>query len=921
MLRFRLAVLALATTALTPGARAAPDFGPCDAAIAAERSITYEHALCYYRAAGQVSAWPEASARLEALARAHPGTGWFDLVQGFALGNQGEAAARDRFHDAAAQFRAARELRGELLARANLRIMLYAAGDVAGATKQVQRIREIGSLSADPQVQVRALVAEGRHLLDTNTDLDLAYDRLKRAEAALAEARIDLLRHEVLNELGQLNARFGRLEEAVSYFRQLDALASANDNALLLALARTNLASVLHEWAQNAPADVPAKAVGEAATGALEAARRAQLVPMELAALRLLAEVEAQSDPSRASAYAQECLRSADEPTLRWPLAECRMVLAYTQALIGSPAAMATIEQALNTMQSAADGAYANIAFAWRYLMRISWLTATPEEAARQGLRALTAFETLRSAQPSAQARSAVFATWTRDYRWLAGNVLSASAGPEAVADAFGIMERMRARGLFEALRGGAAPSPGDAELEQRIVELNRQLMRRNAPASSAALLDELAAIERRERLARIDAPLAAFDATTIAEVQQHLRADEAMLSFLIDYASNPLDPLAPGAWLFVLTRETARAYPLPSRPELDGVAQLLQAFRGPARQFAAAAHSAFRRLLAEPLAEIDSTVTRLIIVPDSPLNAFPFANLSDTREFRSLAASYTLTMTPSAAAWVHWRAGRDAPRTARAPLAVVNPVLNGLGADGEALLIWRDSEPVRLSDLPAADAEAQALRRQLPDTVTWHGADSSEHALKQATFKEHGILHLAAHAVLDDRFAERSALVLAPGSADEDGLLQSREIARLGLDGQLVVLASCQSATGADMAGEGVMSLARAFLVAGAGAVLGSLWPIRDDHAAAFFDVFYSAIAAGAPAATALQEAQRALIARDFPAQAWAGYVLLGDGEWHEPAVVHATLPWLWLLAALVCALPVVAYFVSRASRPRGAA
>ena len=75
------------------------------------------------------------------------------------------------------------------------------------------------------------------------------------------------------------------------------------------------------------------------------------------------------------------------------------------------------------------------------------------------------------------------------------------------------------------------------------------------------------------------------------------------------------------------------------------------------------------------------------------------------------------------------------------------------------------------------------------------------------------------------------------PGPTSEDGLLQTREIEGLDLEGRIVVLSACQTASGAILGGEGVLSLARAFFEAGAHAVIGSRWPIRDEDAASLFD------------------------------------------------------------------------------------
>ncbi len=178
-----------------------------------------------------------------------------------------------------------------------------------------------------------------------------------------------------------------------------------------------------------------------------------------------------------------------------------------------------------------------------------------------------------------------------------------------------------------------------------------------------------------------------------------------------------------------------------------------------------------------------------------------------------------------------------------------------------------------------------------------------------------------------DEAHPERSGVLLAPGAASQDGLLQIREIVDLDLRGRVVVLSACSSNTGAVLRGEGVMSLARAFFQAGAHTVVASLWRLRDDEAAAFFARYYKHLGHGRSVAAAAQAAQRDLIAKGAPAAAWAGIVVLGDGDlvplpggrkgWNVPA-------WGWALAAL--ALAALAFLTTRAGskaarRPRSAA
>jgi CHAT domain-containing protein len=83
------------------------------------------------------------------------------------------------------------------------------------------------------------------------------------------------------------------------------------------------------------------------------------------------------------------------------------------------------------------------------------------------------------------------------------------------------------------------------------------------------------------------------------------------------------------------------------------------------------------------------------------------------------------------------------------------------------------------------------------------------------------------------------------------------------------------------------VLSLSWSFLVAGAGAVLSSLWRVDDQSAARFMAAFYATLHACRDPAVALARAQRTLIASgeaNAPAEHgpeyWASFVLTGSGH-----------------------------------------
>jgi CHAT domain-containing protein len=206
---------------------------------------------------------------------------------------------------------------------------------------------------------------------------------------------------------------------------------------------------------------------------------------------------------------------------------------------------------------------------------------------------------------------------------------------------------------------------------------------------------------------------------------------------------------------------------------------------------------------------------------------------------------------------------------------------------------------------LPHARTEArQALRALRGQGELRLGPDASEAFVKQADLGSYRVVHMAAHALLDEANPSRSAILLAPGDAREDGLLQAREVIDLDLGGAVIMLSACRSAGGTAIAGEGVMGLARAFFQARAGVVVGGLWPLRDRDTARLMDAYYRHLGAGRPVATALAEAKRERIRAGAPASEWAGLVVLGAGSrepWPDMGVAAPAVPRPLLVALVV--------------------
>ena len=140
----------------------------------------------------------------------------------------------------------------------------------------------------------------------------------------------------------------------------------------------------------------------------------------------------------------------------------------------------------------------------------------------------------------------------------------------------------------------------------------------------------------------------------------------------------------------------------------------------------------------------------------------------------------------------------------------------------------------------------------------------------------------------------------------------------QFNLRGRLVVLSACESADGSLLSGEGPLSLARAFFAGGAGGVVATRWPLRDDDAAFVMERFYRALGDGNQRRAALRRARRDAVAAGLPAAAWAGVTLLGDGLHRPFQRRHSTTRWP-LIAGIAVALALAGIAGMRGFRRRG--
>lgn len=230
---------------------------------------------------------------------------------------------------------------------------------------------------------------------------------------------------------------------------------------------------------------------------------------------------------------------------------------------------------------------------------------------------------------------------------------------------------------------------------------------------------------------------------------------------------------------------------------------------------------------------------------------------------------------------WLPWALlpADGGPLVEQGPLSTVPglsvlPVLPDSARLGEQpeILVVADPQLGGEGALPGAAAEAAALRSLFGERcrVLTGAAATSAAVIDAAGGRQ--IVHFACHGDYGQR------LVLAGSSLTGENIVEDLDLRRV----VLVNLAACDSGLVRPEEGTEIDGIARAFLSAGAAAVLGSLWPLDDDAARVFSSALYEHLVADGEPSMALRQTQTdCRRGRYGPVLAqprhWAAYVLVG--------------------------------------------
>lgn len=855
-----------------------------------------EAGMCCWAYGTETGRWDKAEELLLALMARHPQEPWliFYLACMDSAAHRPEALAR--FEEAAELAHRQGDPHCEVWSRLNLSDEFLTNDDQAAAARQLDLLTTAANQSGDGKLAAMAGVAQVRFRVELEGDLDNA-ERilLEIKDFSLGKDGNFNLRTKWYLYSGLIAFRRGAFDQAHTHWQAYARELERKQRLELLGAARYNLLNCdirrLPPTPENRASLILRAREGLAAEAGVAFGRHrytlGKLVKGE-EGRRLLEEGLAQ-------------VRELEPDNVVWHIAYLG-ALAANLAEHQPARAQALLAEASALMADSRQQFLG--AINWDERLTVAWRLFPRDRALAESERILDCTEAIGKAGLTDMTRGEMLSAWTDAYYWLSGHLLG-DAQPESLAIAFATLERLRARALLEAIRQAeSAPrpaySPKREALLGQIAALQRTLLdpsldraARQRQLARLELLEmrETTERERGDRSATRD--VAKLDIASLDELRAALGPHEAMLSFQLQYERNMYDDFAGGSWLWVITADRVQTVALPDRMVLEPALETylgLQA-RGDDALVAPVGAAIYERLLARGLATLPAQVDSLILVPDGLLHSLPFAALRAQPEAEPLGRRYRLAHAPSATLWLHWRQQRAAPPAAA--LVFADPTLKSLPGPtaGETL-----------GPLPYARREGQAVARQWGGRcLVLEGEAASESRLKSEPLADYGLLHFAAHAVTDAEHPDRSAVVLAADANHDDGLLQPREIADLDLRHKLVVLSTCRSASGRTLRGEGVLSLSRAFIRAGAHTVVASLWPLRDDLAQKFFSAFYGHLAKGHSTAEAMRRARIVLIEAGASERDWAGVVLMGDGDFVPLPRQRALVPlWAWALIAL---------------------
>jgi CHAT domain-containing protein/tetratricopeptide (TPR) repeat protein len=461
-----------------------------------------------------------------------------------------------------------------------------------------------------------------------------------------------------------------------------------------------------------------------------------------------------------------------------------------------------------------------------------------------------------------------------------AGNQIASANGDKAVlAETFDAAEQDRLwslRALIPEANDWRSHLPSSYwELLARFQSAERSLLEHPSPAVERQSAELQIELQQAEASAH-EAAQSPNEGLPSRHVRDVLDESSVLFSFSITERSS---------WLWVVDKQQMSVYALPPRTQIQ---QEVAAFTR-AMQQGADLRPTGERLYRSLFGKIPAsafTRKRWLLEPDGPLYDLPFAALpvpdqggvTGTRP-AFLIERVALQSIPGALLIEKGIIEPQGPF-----VGVGDPVFNRADARylGTSVETARGAT-MALPRLPNTSNEVEACSHawspNSPQLLT--GSAASLGRVERALASSPAVVHFATHVVKASGQFGSGLIALSLDDHGAIGLMGPADIAAHRLGGALVVMNGCHSGQGETLPGSGPMGLTRAWIAAGARAVVATRWDVPDETAQSLMVNFYRALRQpdGGRPALALRDAQLQALrggGPDAQPSRWAGYFLL---------------------------------------------
>jgi len=302
-------------------------------------------------------------------------------------------------------------------------------------------------------------------------------------------------------------------------------------------------------------------------------------------------------------------------------------------------------------------------------------------------------------------------------------------------------------------------------------------------------------------------------------------------------------------------------------------------------------AHWFYNKMIQPVLANVDN-IEQLIIVPHGELGHLPFEAFLVEKapqvqiaysKLHYLVDDYSISYNYSATLW---KDNKERPKHQNNGQVLAMAGNYDLQLDSSSFdlrLPTYQKQRQGLKPLASAREEIELLSNGFNGLFLFD-KDASEKTFKNKA-ANYAIIHLAMHGLLEKNHPILSSLAFSEDSDSlENNFLQAYEISKLKLNTDLVILSACETGFGKFEKGNGIASLARAFMYAGASSLIVTLWQVNDIASSEIMKRIYQNLAKGQNKAEALRQAKLDFIksaagTASHPAY-WSPFILIGNTD-----------------------------------------